>query len=1733
MFGGGFNNNINTSFNNQNAGQNPSFSGNNNPNGFQSQSMFGVSNNTPSNNQSLFGTSNPFAPSPNVSVPTMTTATTASTTSHWNRPTTTTSAPGFTNSTFGQSPFITSSSSISSSTFPNSSNINTAPTTASPFGTSSNISLQRTTTPAMGPFGSSSSTSAFGTATSTTVGSIGQAAVPTTSFGFASSSSTTTASAATTNFSSNMASMSTNRNRTFGTTNFSTFGTATTPVGKGPTNPFFGGVGDGGSSTVTTASNPFANNNTTSFGFGGTQMKTESSSSSKSPTFGNIVYTPQHRKSPQPTNETATMADAAAKQEKLAELKAKLEAKKKKMMEMKMRQVQDRMEQDEEEHNPPGGDEDDNDDDEEEKNKGSTIRLNPSATEFVPTNPSKFSFKSSLNDKSAVADSQLSTIRTSVSSIHERIPRKVKNTPIEEETKSTDEESQFRKRLMERNKMRFSSSNEIAIADDDAQERNKLAERNASRFASQQNRSTTSYLPADLVERAKNYHPSQKSSVADSQIQDEEEFNHLSTKSLVGTCLQMCPDEELVRRESEGDIQMLELSHPDIYPKGFTLRDTAVKRFRRSAADFKLDIPELIRPPHILEKVCGYLEEYVMERDRQGIDPRFGQVPNPLDVYQFIWDRTRMIRKDFILQNFIGTGGRCNATAVRCHERIARWHAMMEHQLSHIPDYIKNQSQQNIQELGQTMKTLNLYYDDADGRSILEDDAISTLAIVHGCTHNSVRGSTPVDYDGNTLINSDSDTNVSQRFIGNSSTNGTAEPEMRALYILLTINNDGGMEVLKYAARLSRDRPEIFNSKPVQFALDVYKARKEYNYARFFALLKDPSTPYLYACIMYKYVEAMRKACFKIMARTFGFRKRETNEAVNDEYPLENLVNLLCFEDMEEAKEACKHYNIACGKVSTSEADGIEMIFWRKSEFKEPQDPIKGIIIPLRPKKMNRTIESKLGGATRLAVCRGEASGIGATLDSALFADAAAKRSAQIQQKLEEEILKRQNAIEEKRLADEEKKRSEELKRIEHERIEREKRLFQENQARELAEKQEARQKEELLRIEQQRKEADAKRQEQEHLKAVEDANRKKEEDERIRLLRIEHERLKAEEEAKERKRAEELQRIQAEKERQEQIQREKEEAMRRIQQEERRRQLELERKRREEIERKRLEREAEERRVELEWIRKIELAKKCVCLRRWLARTKLSHCGKYQTRKTIEELDPFSTVALQTAPIIARRSSLPAFPIEKESRSFEDVLYQLGTDMQEKIDISRVFLEVLLAKGIPELIRSTRSNISTKELKNTYLFKLGLIIAVDDISCSTSIELIKLWLDSRFPLNEVRIANHLHTEVRTVTTICNIDDLEAEKCDGLIYLIPPGSKSNSDIDISIPVIPIKLEDSMSGENYDSLLMAACKALFDNVVRDTEIPIIEKISLPRLFSIILTKTMFSLPNEEENIHNLPYHVQRKAFDKLSESLSKYCLDVINFAARAIPGLTSRYKNPATEFSQDSIKIVHYFSADDDLPFSWKNISKMNVNERKIAALFPRYTKEASFKAFLQDLLHNAPSSVHHRCNSLMNAHDLTNCIKAALASFSESFISDEFSVYLPLGDVGNIIDLYLKSIPFQGPKVRHLAVAPVDQDNPLDEEVELQYVSPMKSKQSSPIRSPFTSKRILQENKLNQRKRAKTEDISDDMKQCISFTAMLQQAVMSDSNLTSFIDGDPTLAALMSELDESEIKKNM
>jgi hypothetical protein len=154
---------------------------------------------------------------------------------------------------------------------------------------------------------------------------------------------------------------------------------------------------------------------------------------------------------------------------------------------------------------------------------------------------------------------------------------------------------------------------------------------------------------------------------------------------------------------------------------------------------------------------------------------------------------------------------------------------MSEHNLSHITEFVTHQSQQNVAELGQTMKTLNNYYDDALGRSLKEEAVAGggSEGDSQGCGSDIVMGKSPIDFDETALSNSAQSSDVAKRIIGtngiDSPSHGTAEPEMRGLYILLTLNNEGGMEVLKFSGRLCVQKPAIFYSKPVQLALTIFQ----------------------------------------------------------------------------------------------------------------------------------------------------------------------------------------------------------------------------------------------------------------------------------------------------------------------------------------------------------------------------------------------------------------------------------------------------------------------------------------------------------------------------------------------------------------------------------------------------------------------------------------------------------------------------------------------------------------------------------------------------------------------------------------------------------------------------------------------------------------------------------------------------------------------------------------------
>eukprot|EP00934_Nitzschia_sp_Nitz4_P005838 Nitzschia sp. Nitz4//scaffold155_size52807//24534//29951//NITZ4_006799-RA/size52807-snap-gene-0.38-mRNA-1//1//CDS//3329537378//5828//frame0 len=1191
-----------------------------------------------------------------------------------------------------------------------------------------------------------------------------------------------------------------------------------------------------------------------------------------------------------------------------------------------------------------------------------------------------------------------------------------------------------------------------------------LAARNAVRFGeqAQEQRKTRDLLPADIKASAK-----ERLSAEETSSRGRDDLENAVT--LVGKCEHYCPDEELVRREQEGDIQQLEIPLPGkLHPANWTLRNTAVKRFRRSAADYKLDVPEWVRPPDVLERVCGYLEEWVMDRDRQGPDPRFpnGQIPPSLEVYLFIWDRTRMIRKDFILQNYVGTGGNCDARAVRCHERIARWHAMCEHQLSHIEDFTKMQSQQNIQELGQTMITLNQLYDDALHRSTVEvpdingkETRMDLSNFTQGCGATNVQGNPPVDFDGTPLRNEAEGSHISSRVIGKHAVSrpghGTAEPEMRALYILLTMNNEGGMEVLKYAAKLFKDRPAVYHSKPVQLALDIFKAKKEYNYARFFSYMRDPNTPYLFCCIMFKHVEMMRKIAFRIMSKTFGARKKDTGESIYDAYPLKRLVELLCFEDLDEARSACEHYNITVKdvQISSSSDETAEIIFWRNTEFKEPKHPEKGFAIALQPWKMTRTIERKLHGATRLAVCRGEVSGEGATLDtipvapvtravklpvpqemtrkSVEEAEAEAKAAAEVQEKkLAEARLLKQRELEEKaklereREAERQRQELEAKRKAELERIEKEKALElqrrQEEELRKLHEQEEAKRlaAEKRAKEEEARRlaELEAKRKEEEARKRAEEERRLAEERRKQELARLERIRLE--------RMLEEQRRIEEEK-RQEKLR------------------LELKAKRR---------REAELRRIEQEWMEKINKARKLVLWKRWQRRVSRRLQMSSNSCSVLQQLDPaFAT---------ARPGLGSMFESDEESEKPMEPVYQ-----PDELFMLRVCLEeclrkesapILLCKSaVEKLVKLQRPGMLTLNSKTSatgvskfsLLLKVAIFIPVGtDRAGSSLAELLKMWLGRRLGLGVNMLSHTMRVgsiEYETRATVGFSSAKAITDCDVALFVTSSTASDRDDVysqmelmanslDESIPRLALVLgdqnssesqsikailaetiagsnplqvltNDQLSSDSLDGALEAACLKVADLFVHESFIKV-DRTSIPVLIRDLVGKSLWN----------------RSAPTGWDEDSS----EVLEFARAALsefpPIAGSQFKEncevwsswPPQEFLSKGGMVEDYFGKGGHLPAGWHN----TLCERSLADVLSDSMNllKGSFHGVIDSLLLHAPEGKRQECLSLLTRNSCRRCLQVALDWYANDAVESKGMalqyIYYPRGVLDQLIE---------------------------------------------------------------------------------------------------------------------------
>jgi hypothetical protein len=251
-------------------------------------------------------------------------------------------------------------------------------------------------------------------------------------------------------------------------------------------------------------------------------------------------------------------------------------------------------------------------------------------------------------------------------------------------------------------------------------------------------------------------------------IETEPEPDIIHTQASVALCLQMCPETETAFRIEIGGgaVSKFELDPHT----GSVDPNRMIKAYERSGAGKDLRDPKIIRPPEVLKGVLDYIEDSILDRNE-----RF------LDIFSFVFDRTRAIRSDLDIQ------GDTSKTSVDIVERIARFHILAGYELC------------ELSESQNTMKTLN-------------SNQLSYCLITLGKYYSIHRAS-----------------------------NEPCENECEfQSYRLLYLLNDNPYKCLQILRELQHI-PHLMDSQFVKFAIQIFKCIRSENFLQFFELMKQGS----------------------------------------------------------------------------------------------------------------------------------------------------------------------------------------------------------------------------------------------------------------------------------------------------------------------------------------------------------------------------------------------------------------------------------------------------------------------------------------------------------------------------------------------------------------------------------------------------------------------------------------------------------------------------------------------------------------------------------------------------------------------------------------------------------------------------------------------------------------------------------------------------------------------------
>jgi len=320
--------------------------------------------------------------------------------------------------------------------------------------------------------------------------------------------------------------------------------------------------------------------------------------------------------------------------------------------------------------------------------------------------------------------------------------------------------------------------------------------------------------------------------------------------AFVGTCRDMCPEEERSERERH------RLVHPFEFHKSRLIdnrrpsadRFRMVKEFRRPAAGKEVRMSELRPMPVLVHAVKYLLGDLLHELD--GRPEGFFT----MDAYDFIFDRLRAVRQDMVIQRLDGEG------AIFIYEQTIAFLVLFGYKLCSNPAFVVKFNETHITEcFGQLV---SLYAQHEPHCLFLRRDKERK--------------------DGTTRTKSKGPQSSHQRrFVRNYAL-------FHSMHALHALDKPDSVHNL-----LNRVPSRLHNKQPVSTTVAIAKAYHSGNYARFFKILnQEVQSPLLLAISM--------KHCVFVQMRALSVM-RASYCGKNLSYPLDHLCQLLCFSSEDEA----------------------------------------------------------------------------------------------------------------------------------------------------------------------------------------------------------------------------------------------------------------------------------------------------------------------------------------------------------------------------------------------------------------------------------------------------------------------------------------------------------------------------------------------------------------------------------------------------------------------------------------------------------------------------------------------------------------------------------------------------------------------------------------------------------------------------------------------------------------